>query len=473
MSTRPQVLPSSVESERAILGAVLLSNGERFPEVAAVLTADDFSLDSHRRIYARMSELAEESIPIDLVTLVECLDRHGELESVGGATYVSSLTDGLPRLENIGHYTELARQKSGLRRILSISNATAAHAMEGEEHPEEIAARAQRMLSDLTAQAARGPVSFLQIFRERYESLDRLQDMQRSQTGVPTGFRRLDQMTNGIHRGELTLIAARPGMGKTALALNISANVARTTREPVLIFSLEMTAPSLILRMLCSEASVDSHRLRQGFASREDWARLAAALGRMADCQIFIDDQATIRPEMIFARAKALQQRLGSMALVVVDYLQLIDAGNTRDSRVQEVSRISRAMKLMAKELDCPVLALSQLNRQVEDRNDAPRLSDLRESGTLEQDADAVFFIWKERQNSTHRSRDIESMGDTRTDDGQRKLIIAKQRNGPTGEIGLCWLARYTRFENLAEEWDGDDEATAAANQNTQRTFGE
>lgn len=459
-------LPGSPDAERSILGAILLTDGRLFADAASKLGAEDFILDSHRRLFARMGEMRG---PIDLVTLSNALADNRELDAIGGAGYLASLTDGLPRLENIDFYIEIVKQKSSLRRIVAVSNHTASRALDPSENPEEIAADAQRVLAELSVGGDGGLTSLNEIYRQDIGSLDELSGQGERTQGILTGFRQFDRMTCGLHRGEMTVIAARPSMGKTALALNIAAHVARSMRETVAIFSLEMTRKSVLTRILNAEARVNGHRLRSGMAVREDYARLSATLGQLMEWPIFVDDRPAIRPETIVARARALKARMGTMALVVVDYLQLIDAGAGRnDNRVQEVSRISRAMLGMAKSLDCPVLALSQLNRAIEDRGGRPRLSDLRESGQIEQDAHTVCFLWKENAEAHRSRRDGEAAVERGHHDGETNLSIEKQRNGPTGDVRLIFISGHARFENAADPFDND-----AAQQEAQRRLGE
>lgn len=468
-------LPASVDAEIAILGAILLSAGRIYPEVAGSLDPDDFILDSHRTMFRRMGQMRG---PIDLVTLSTALDDHRELAAIGGAGYLAQLTDGIPRLDNVSHYIGLVKQKAGLRRIIAVSNQVASRALDASEDPELVAADAQRSLAEFAERNAGGLVGLPEIFREKIQSLEALSGQTERSMGIRTGFREFDAKTCGMRRGELLIIAARPSLGKTAIALNIAAHVAQNTHEPVAIFSLEMTAEAVFTRMLNAEARANGHRVRQGMASREDILRLSHTLPQMMSWPIYVDDQASVRPEVIAARAKALKTRLGGMGLIVVDYLQLIDAGTGRnDNRVQEVSRISRAMKRMAKEVDCPVICLSQLNRAPEDRGGRPRLSDLRESGQIEQDADVVAFLWKANQSKANdhpsRRQDGEQTpphapGEAGRNDGETFFTIDKQRNGPIGDTTLAFVSAYARFENIAEGFDEE-----AAREAEQRRFGE
>ncbi len=438
-------LPSSVEAERSVLGAILLDNSA-YNQAAALLTAEDFSLDSHRRLFRRMMELADRSRPIDLVTLSEELLRNSELEAIGGAGYVSSLTDGLPRLANIEHYAKIVKDKALLRRLIEVSNTIATRALDGAEEAEEILDSAESLVLSLGEQQVRsGFLHFRDIFKGSFESIDALHDRGKRVTGLETGFRKFDDMTRGLQPSDLIIIAARPSMGKTSFALNVAQHAAIRQEQPVGIFSLEMSKEALVMRLLCAEARVDSHRLQAGFASREDWARMAAALGKLAEAPLFIDDTPGLSLTEMRAKARRLQADHG-LGLLVVDYLQLMSGRARYENRTQEISAISRGLKGLAKELRVPLVAISQLSRAPEERGGRPRLSDLRESGQIEQDADLVAFIFRE-----------ELVKPTDSNHGRAELIIEKQRNGPTGKVDLAFLSKFTCFENLAEDIDEEE----------------
>jgi replicative DNA helicase len=438
-------LPGNIDAERSVLGAILLDNSA-YNQAAAMLTAEDFVLDSHRRLFFRIQELADRSRPIDLVTLSEELMRNNELEAIGGAGYLASLTDGLPRLSNIEHYARIVKDKSMLRRLINISNSIATRAIEGAEAAEDILDSAESMvLSVGEAQVRTGFSHFRDIFRESMGSLDALHDRGKRVTGLETGFRKFDDMTRGLQASDLIIIAARPSMGKTSFALNIAQHVAVRMQQPVGIFSLEMSKEALVMRLLCGEAKVNGHRLQAGFASRDDWSKLAQALGRLIESPFFIDDTPGISITEMRAKARRLQAEHG-LGLLIVDYLQLMSGRGRQENRTQEISSISRGLKGLAKELKVPLIAISQLSRAPEERGGRPRLSDLRESGQIEQDADLVGFIFRE-----------ESIKPTDENRGKAELIIEKQRNGPTGTINLAFLAQYTSFENLADEFGSED----------------
>jgi replicative DNA helicase len=439
-------LPSNVEAERSVLGAILLDNSA-YNQAAELLTPEDFYLDSHRRLFLRITEMADHSRPIDLVTLSEELMRNNELELIGGASYMSSLTDGLPRLANIEHYAKIVKDKALLRRLIHVSNTIATRALDGSDEAEEILDSAESLVLSLGERQIRsGFMHFREIFSSSFESIDALHDRGKRVTGLETGFRKFDDMTRGLQPSDLVIIAARPSVGKTSFALNIAQHVAIHQQQPVGVFSLEMSKEALVLRLLCAEARVDSHRLQTGFASREDWAHMAAALGRLAEAPFFIDDTPALGITEMRAKARRLQAERG-LGMIVVDYLQLMSGRGKQENRTQEISTISRGLKSLAKELKVPVIAISQLNRAPEERGGRPRLSDLRESGQIEQDADLVAFLFRE-----------ELVKKTESNIGKAELIIEKQRNGPTGTIELAFIAKYTCFENLAEDFVPESE---------------
>ncbi len=446
-STFDRGMPASADAERSILGAILLDNAA-YHQAAELLLAEHFSLDSHRRIYGRMMDLAEAGHPIDLVTLSEELVRRRELEAVGGAAYLSSLTEGLPRRENIESYARIVKDKSLLRSLIHASNNAIARAMEQSETAEEVLDGAETAIFQLTDQSiSRGFLDVNQIVRESFGSIEALYERGQRITGLETHYEDFDNLTSGLQPSELVIIAARPAMGKTAFALNIAENAAIRNRKVVGVFSLEMSREALLLRLLCSQARVDSHKLRTGFLGRDDFGKLVAALSQLAEAPLFIDDTPGISLHEMRAKTRRLQQTQGKLDLVIVDYLQLMaasGAGARRyENRTQEVSAISRGLKALAKELRAPVVALSQLSRAPESRggDHRPQLSDLRESGSIEQDADVVAFIFREE---VYKPDDPDL-------DGVAELIIAKQRNGPTGKVNLAFLKRSTRFESRAD----------------------
>ena len=437
-------LPANVEAERSILGAILLDNLS-YHQAAEHLKPDDFSLDSHRRIYTRMMDLAESSRPIDMITLVEELDRHKELEPIGDVAYVSGLLDGVPDRPSIEHYVRIVRDKALLRGLMHAANAAIARAAEQSDPAEEILNDAEAAIFQLSEKRiGRGFMGVQEIVKESFGSVDAL--LQRGQriTGLETHYADLDEKTSGLQKSDLIIIAARPSMGKTAFALNIAENAAIEDKKVVGVFSLEMSREALLLRLLCSRARVDSHKMRTGSLWRDDMNKVVRAMEELATAPIFIDDTPGIALSEMRAKARRLMQSQGKLDLIIVDYLQLMSGGSKRyENRTQEVSAISRGLKALAKELTVPVVSLSQLSRAPESRggDHRPQLADLRESGSIEQDADVVAFIFREE---VYKQDDPELQG-------KAELIIAKQRNGPTGKVTLAFLKNSTRFESMLE----------------------
>jgi replicative DNA helicase len=442
-------LPASPDAERAVLGAILLDNSI-YSQAAEHLGADDFSLDSHRRIYLRMMELAESSRPIDFVTLTEQLGQHKEIEAVGGVAYVTSLTDGLPRVKNIEQYVRIVKDKALLRSLIHAASSAIQKAYEQDSPAEEIVDAAETAIFQISEKRiGLGFQALPQIVKDSFGSIDKLYERGQRITGLETHFEDFDSLTSGLQKSDLVIVAARPSMGKTAFAINVAENAAVMDRKVVGIFSLEMSRESLLLRLLCSQSRVDSHKLRTGFLSREDRGKLVAGLGALLEAPIFIDDTPGITISEMRAKSRRLQQSQGRLDLIIVDYLQLMSGtppggGRRYENRTQEVSSISRGLKALAKDMRCPVVALSQLSRAPETRtgNNRPQLSDLRESGSIEQDADVVGFIFREE---IYKPDDEELHG-------KAELIVAKQRNGPTGFVNLTFLKQFTRFENRANE---------------------
>lgn len=440
-------LPASIETEKTILGSILLDN-HACNEAAEKLRPDDFYLDAHRRIYASMLILSEGGAAIDIITLREELSRRKEIESVGGVAYISSLMDGVPHLPSIEQYVRIVKDKALLRALIHNANLSIAKAMEQADTAEEIVDEAEARLHEISEdRIGKGFYNVPEIVKESFGSIDALYQRGQRITGLETHFDKLDEMTSGLQKSDLVIVAGRPSMGKTAFAINIAENAAVMDNKTVAIFSLEMSRESLLLRMLCSQSRVDSHKLRTGFLSREDFGKLSTGLESLAQAPIFIDDTPGISISELRAKARRLQQTRSKLDLIVVDYLQLMSAapvGTSRryENRTQEVSAISRGLKAIAKELRVPVVALSQLSRAPESRggNNRPQLSDLRESGAIEQDADVVGFIFREEYYKP----------DEPELEGIAEVIIAKQRNGPTGTAKMAFVKKCTRFENLA-----------------------
>ena len=444
-------LPANVEAERSILGAILLDNFS-YNQAAEHLKPEDFSLDSHRRIYSRMMDLAESSRPIDMITLVEELERRKELEAIGDVGYISGLVDGVPDRPSIEHYIKIVRDKALLRGLIHAANSAIARASDQSDPAEEVLNDAEAAIMQLSEKRiGRGFMGVQEIVKESFGSVDAL--LQRGQriTGLATHYSDLDEMTSGLQRSDLIIIAARPSMGKTAFAMNIAENASIEDQKVVGMFSLEMSREALLLRLLCSKAGVDSHKMRTGSLWRDDMDKVVHAMEQLAHAPIFIDDTPGISLSEMRAKARRLQQSQGKLDLLIVDYLQLMSGGGRRyENRTQEVSAISRGLKALAKELKVPVVALSQLSRAPESRggDHRPQLADLRESGSIEQDADVVAFIFREE---VYKPDEPEL-------DGRAELIIAKQRNGPTGKVKLAFVKRSTRFESMAPDGMGPPE---------------
>ncbi len=446
-------LPAAVDAEKTILGAILLDNAAH-AEAAEKLDSEDFSLDSHRRIFHCMTKLMDAQHAVDIVTLSNELSRLKEIEAVGGVAYLAGLTEGLPRRPVIDEYIRIVKDKSLLRKLMLICSAAIARAADQGENAIAVLDETEGKLLEVSEKGlTQGFQSLDQIVRNSFGSIDNLYKQSREVTGLATGFTQFDIMTSGLQKGELIIIAARPSMGKTALAINIAENAAVQGNAVVAVFSLEMSKESLLRRMLASQAWVDQTRLQKGFLGREEHEKLQDALNRLVETRLFIDDTAGISLAEMRARARRLKQTEHGLDLIVVDYLQLMTATvpssgkKNYENRVQEVSAISRGLKSMAKELNVPVLALSQLSRAGVNRKDdhRPLLSDLRESGSIEQDADVVAFIHREAYYKRH-----EEMSEA--DRAKSEIIIEKQRNGPTGTVHLNFVSKFTRFDNPETE---------------------
>ncbi len=436
-------LPYNAEAERSVLGAVLLDNHSLNIAVEKI-KGQDFFLDQHRRIFERFIELAEAQQAIDLVTLSECLDRHGELEAAGGPAYLTQLMDGLPRATNVEHYSRIVKEKSILRQLIHTADLIQQRALDAEEDADAILDKAESDIFQVAEERVRaGLIGVKELIKENYPRLEKMMEQGRRLTGVSTGYLNLDNETAGLQPGELIIVAARPSMGKTSLALNIAENVALAD-EPrsVAIFSLEMSKESLLLRLLASQGRVDAHKFRTGHLGAEDWAKIGPTLARLGDAPLWIDDSASSTVMEMGAKARRLRRDKG-LDLLIVDYLQLIAARGRFGNRNEEVSSISRALKGLAKELKVPVLVLSQLTRAPEREDRKPQLADLRESGAIEQDADVVLFINRPGFYKTDLSPEERA---------KCELIIAKQRNGPTGSLDFVFIDRHTRFEQAAPD---------------------
>jgi len=443
-------LPANLDAERFVLGSIMLDSSN-FIQVAGVLEAEDFSLEKHRRIFLRMADIHERGEHIDRVTLANELMKQNQLESVDGLSYLVSLDDGLPRISNIEGYIRIVKDKATLRRLIFASQKLIDRCMLGEEEPDEIISGAEESLLQLNdGRQRQGLIRTADVVESFPGGMNAFLDPSRRIKGVSTGFLKLDEMTGGLHEGELFILAARPSMGKTAMALNIAQHIAShpKMRRPVAVFSLEMSAASLLNRLVCAEARVDQMKFSAGYLNAEERRRLQVALSNMYEAPLFIDDTAGTNIMDIHAKLRRMKAEHG-LDLVVIDYLQLMNGRGRSENRNQEVSAISRGLKLLAKELRVPFLVLSQLSRASETRpgDHVPQLSDLRDSGSIEQDADLVGFIYREEVYKPDRE-DLKGMA---------QLILAKQRNGPTGRVNLAFLKQYTKFENLAADF-GDEE---------------
>ncbi|GAC1365738.1 MAG: replicative DNA helicase [Acidobacteriaceae bacterium] len=447
LSSPAEGLPASIHSEVAILGAMLL-DAVAIVDATAKLRADDFALDSHRRIYQAMLDLAAVGHAVDYLTIMDALSNKKELDSIGGASYLAYLSEGIPRNLNIESYVRIVKDKSLLRQLMAIFSDGASRAADQGEDATNVLGDVEARLAEVADSAIqRGFSGIGEIVANSFGSIDGLYEQGREVTGLATHYIEFDRMTSGLQDSELIIIAARPSMGKTAWAINIAQNAAVRDGKVVAVFSLEMSKESLLRRMLASEALVGSRKMQQGFLGKDDRGKLNSALERLLESKMFIDDTPGITLPEMRAKARRLRQQEGRLDLIVIDYLQLMSgtAGPGKrgfENRNQEVSTISRGLKALAKELRVPLVALSQLSRGSEQRvgDKKPLLSDLRESGSIEQDADVVCFIHREE----YYDRDNEDLK------GKAEIIIAKQRNGPTGSVHLAYLSDFTRFENLA-----------------------
>jgi replicative DNA helicase len=443
-----RTVPQNLEAERALLGSILLDNSALNLALEGV-GKDDFFSEAHRITFDKMVAISERNRTIDLVTLSEELSKDGQIEKAGGAAYLSALTDGVPIGTSVAvsEYSRIVKEKSILRRLINASNNVISRCLEGTDDPDTLIDLAQSQVFDIAEQKVQsGFTNIREIVKSSFGTIDDLLDRGQRVTGIETGFEDLDSMTSGLQPGELVVVAARPSLGKTALALNIAAHASIKHHKTVGLFSLEMSKESLVIRLLCAESETDSHRLRSGFSNREDWNKLTRALGRLGDAPLLIEDTPALSIMQIRAKARRLKMEKG-LDLMIVDYLQLVSGQGRFENRTQEVSYISRGLKSIAKELKVPVLALSQLSRAPEQRpGQRPQLSDLRESGSIEQDADVVIFLFRERK----AAEESEAEGEADRRGIEMKLIVGKQRNGPTGDIPIVFMRPYAKFESMA-----------------------
>ena len=434
--------PQSIELEQGVLGAILLEN-EALVRVLEILNDRDFYQEAHRWIFQTMVELFEDNVPIDLLTVTERLRKNDRLGAMGGASYLTELVDMVPTAANVSHHAHIVRDKAVLRGLIQTATTIVTESYEDSEDIDVLLDRAEQSIFEISQRkSTTGFANINTILKGSFKHIEQLYERKELITGVPTGFADFDRLTAGLQPADLIIIAGRPSMGKTALCLNIAQHVGGQVGRPVAIFSLEMSKEQLVMRMLCAEARVNSSSLRTGFLSREDWPRLTKAAGTLSEARIHIDDSPAQSSLDVRAKARRLQAEVGDLALVIVDYLQLMQGRARIESRQQEISEITRSLKALAKELNVPVVALSQLSRAVEQRQQRrPQLSDLRESGAIEQDADVVVLIYRDEVYDPESS-----------DKGKAEIIIGKQRNGPTGKIDLAFIGEYTRFENLRRD---------------------
>ena len=444
-----KVPPNSIEAEQSLLGGLMLDNAA-WDKVADLIVASDFYRKDHRLIFAGIAELAETSNPCDVVTLSEFLDNRDELEASGGLEYLAMLSNETPGAANVRAYARILRERSTLRSLISAGNqiSGSAFATDGRS-ASDLVDEAERLVFEIAEKGSRGQVGFRHLKSILPDAVDRIDLLHQSGgniTGIPTGFTEFDKLTAGLQAGELIVIAGRPSMGKSTLAVNIAENAAIGAKVPTAIFSMEMPSQQLAFRMISSLGRVDQTHLRTGNFPDEDWSRINTAVQLMSDAPIFIDDSASLSPTEIRARARRLKREHG-LGLIVVDYLQLMQVHGSTENRATEISEISRSLKALAKELELPIIALSQLNRSVEQRTDKrPVMSDLRESGAIEQDADLIVFIYREEVYNQDTPRK-----------GIADISIAKQRNGPIGDFPLTFVGRFTKFENWVPEAYADE----------------
>jgi len=443
VAQEPQVPPQNLDAEESVLGAMMLSPSA-IAAVSEVLSPDgrEYYRESHAKIYRAALALYAKGEPVDAITLVDELDERGELEDVGGKVRIHELAALVPASANAGHYAQIVREASTLRGLIRVGGEIARLGWERPGETPELVDRAEKILFDLSQEKANSEFSHIEeLLKESFERITQLYESGADVTGVPSGFRDLDRITSGFQEGNLVVIAARPSMGKSALGLGVAANLAVRKNVPVALFTLEMSKSEVTQRLMCSEAKVESQRLRSGKLSADDWPRLTAACDKLAKAPIYVDDTGSITMMEIRSKARRLKGKRPDLGLIIVDYMQLMTSGMSAENRVQEVSQISRSLKVLARDLDVPIVALSQLSRAVEQRHDKrPILSDLRESGSIEQDADIVMFIYRDEYYNSEES----------DQQGLAEVIVAKHRNGPTDTVKLSFLKRYAKFSDLA-----------------------
>ncbi len=445
-----KIPPHSVEAEQSVLGGLLISgrsnDSSAWDAIADKITEEDFYRQDHRLIFRAIADLVENNSPLDLLTVQEWLKQRNELENAGGFIYLATIVKDTPSVANISAYAQIVREKSILRQLINVGTGIADAAFNAQGRAsKEILDEAEQKVFKIAEQGAKQGQAFKplkKLLKLTLEHIEELSKLNSSVTGVSTGYTDLDEMTSGLQKGDLIIVAGRPSMGKTTFSMNIAEYAAAHKKLPTAIFSMEMPAEQLTLRLLSSMGRVDQHRVRTGKLTEDDWPRIATAVKIFADVPMFIDDSPALSPTEVRARARRLMREHGQLGLIVLDYLQLMQTGNSSENRATEISEISRSLKSLAKELSVPVIALSQLNRSLEQRpNKRPVMSDLRESGAIEQDADVIIFIYRD-----------EVYHPDSADKGTAEIIIAKQRNGPIGSVRLTFLGQYTRFENYTPD---------------------
>jgi len=443
-----KIPPHSIDAEQSLLGGLMLEN-MAWEKVGDVVVEEDFYRRDHRLIFRAIAKLADESVPFDVVTLSEWLDKHGELSGVGGLSYLATLANNTPSAANIKAYADIVRERSVLRQLIQVGTEISDSAFNTEGRPsDELLDNAERLVFKIAEQGAKNKGGFASITNVLTDVVDRIGELfeqDTTVTGLPTGWDDFDEKTSGFQPGDLVIVAGRPAMGKTTFSMNMAEYAAIKSEKPVAVFSMEMPAEQLARRMLSSLGRINQGKLRTGKLDDDDWPRLTAAVSLLSDKPLFIDDSPALSPNEVRSRCRRLAREHGQLGLVLIDYLQLMQVPGLKENRTAEISEISRSLKGLAKELEVPVIALSQLNRGLEQRpNKRPVMSDLRESGAIEQDADIIIFIYRD-----------EVYNPESPDKGTAEIIIGKQRNGPIGTVRLTFLGKYTRFENFTPDMYG------------------
>ncbi|MGR9117522.1 MAG: replicative DNA helicase [Gammaproteobacteria bacterium] len=446
-----KVSPHSIQAEQSVLGGLMLDN-QTWDSVADKVVETDFYRKDHRLIFRTIQQLADRQDPFDVITLSEALDSAGQLEEAGGLPYLGTLAKDTPSAANIVAYANIVRDKSVLRQLIHVGTDISDSAFNPEgRNTAELLESAERQVFEIAEQRQRGQGGFTSIKSLLAQAVDKIETLYEQEgniTGASTGFADFDEMTSGLQPSDLIIVAGRPSMGKTTIAMNMAENIAIKSDKPVAVFSMEMPGDALAMRMMSSLGRIDQHKVRTGKLDDDEWPRLTSAINLLAETKLFIDDTPALTPTEVRSRARRLMREHGQLGLIVLDYLQLMQSPASGDNRVQQISDISRSLKALAKELNVPVIALSQLNRNLEQRpNKRPVMSDLRESGGIEQDADVIVFVYRD-----------EVYNPDSPDKGIAEIIIGKQRNGPIGTVRLTFLGQYTRFENFAGNPYGDDD---------------